>query len=144
MAKDMKNKAKESVNKTEVVTLRLDPRTKFGLELLAKKQYRTLSSVVEWSINNALSTEIPDIDFIWDVSEVDRFLNMVKRAPTLLNYEEQLVLKVINDSYKCWDTDNESLDRIYIKENYGLIKKIALGEEKVSSLPNNISHDIPF
>ncbi|MBY0404184.1 MAG: hypothetical protein K2X66_09815, partial [Cyanobacteria bacterium] len=49
-----KKASKGSQTKAEALTLRVNPKIKYGLELLARKQHRTLSSVMEWAIDKAL------------------------------------------------------------------------------------------
>ena len=41
---------KKSKERTAGLTIRMSPKTKFSLELLARKQKRTLTDVVEWAL----------------------------------------------------------------------------------------------
>ena len=138
-------------NKSEVVTLRLDPKTRFGLELLSRKQYRTLSSVVEWSINKTLkgTNGILDLDNIWDVYESDRLVKTALYQPNLLNYDEQLIWKVIEENYHIDLGDNNYAPDAPFKEirkHYDIIKQVASGEGDVAVLEKAIKLDeqIPF
>jgi predicted HicB family RNase H-like nuclease len=45
----------ESGKRSEVVTVRLEPKLKYLAELAARKQRRSLSSYVEWAIKQSLS-----------------------------------------------------------------------------------------
>jgi hypothetical protein len=94
--------------KGESLTVRLHPRLKYGLELLARKQHRTLTTVVEWALTKALEDEreglikhtqggedINILHQVWDPEESDRFVNLAMCCPELLSYEEELVWKVI-------------------------------------------------
>jgi predicted transcriptional regulator len=53
MAKSRNNKT-QKLGRSEVVTIRLDPRLKFGADMAAAKCRRTLSSFTEWAIEEAL------------------------------------------------------------------------------------------
>jgi hypothetical protein len=156
---------KTALVKTEVVTLRLDPKTKFGLELLSRKQYRSLSSVVEWAINYALQngTEgIEDLDNIWDVEEADRLVKLAILQPNLLSYEEQLVWKIIKEHGYFWKgnyLNNEWTwqcrleDAVFqlIRTHYKTILAVARQESSKMTLPAyaqikvvNTDNDLPF
>jgi len=42
------------LNRSETVTIRLDPKLRYLTELAARQQRRTLSSFIEWAIDSAL------------------------------------------------------------------------------------------
>lgn len=156
-----------TVNKTEIVTLRLDPKTRFGLELLSRKQYRTLSSVVEWAINNALLDEdqgVPQLDHIWDVEDADRLVKLALYHPNLLNYEEQVIWKLICENGYFWKGRFEKKEWVWtcaistavfdrIRSYYETIKEVALGTKEASLMPTwnkkdptaiSLDDEIPF
>ena len=110
------------LSRSEVITVRLDPKLRFGADLAARKQRRTLSSFVEWAVEKALEEVEVDIstsgevhaktvnaaaalDSIWDVEDADRFAKMAFRAPELLNYEEQIIWKHICECGAFWFGD---------------------------------------
>ena len=45
------------LSRSEVVSIRLDPRLRFGAEIAAAKCRRTLSSFTEWAIEEALKSQ---------------------------------------------------------------------------------------
>ena len=47
-------KKQETPSKSTIVTVRLDPRMRFGLNLLARKRHGTMSSVIEWALSQAI------------------------------------------------------------------------------------------
>ncbi len=112
----MPRKAKGET-KGEVITLRLTPRTRYGLELLARQQRRTLSSVAEWAFHEAFKTEsiAPStgeektlkeaLDDLWDPVEPDRLVKLAQKYPSLLTYEEDLIWKVIKEEPSFWFKD---------------------------------------
>jgi hypothetical protein len=99
--------------RTETVTVRLDPRLRYLAELAARKQRRTLSSFIEWSIEDALKrvslgglpgrragASIDDeANALWDIDEADRFIRLGFGYPELLTYDEQRIWKLLNDSF---------------------------------------------
>jgi hypothetical protein len=95
--------------RTEVVTVRLDPKLRYLAELAARKQRRTLSSFIEWAIEQALEMSVnvgPGCridDSLWDVYEVDRFMKLVASCPELLTYEEQVLWKAIYENDYFWE-----------------------------------------
>jgi hypothetical protein len=113
----MPRKAKGET-KGEVVTLRLTPRTRYGLELLARQQRRPLSSVAEWAFHEVFKTEsiAPSfgeektlkeaVDDLWDPLEPDRLVKLAQKYPSLLTYEEDLIWKVIKEEPSFWLKDD--------------------------------------
>src|SRR5450631_1826768 len=75
--------------RSETVTVRLDPKLRYLAELAALKHRRTLSSYIEWAIEDSLSrvqiregsgynndmgsTVAGDAEYLWDVDDSDRF-----------------------------------------------------------------------
>lgn len=99
--------------KGDSLTIRIRPRVKFGLELLARMQRRSISDVVETLVIKGATdafvqltppdgdSEIPTnlIDQLWAPTEAERLVNMAELLPDLMNYEEELRWKLI------WNTD---------------------------------------
>jgi hypothetical protein len=100
--------------RSEVATLRLDPKLLYSVELAARKQRRTISSYLEWAAERSLdqirltdstgsSHSIADeIGQLWDVDEVQRFVNLASRHPELLTHDEQMVWERIKDDPYVW------------------------------------------
>jgi hypothetical protein len=98
--------------RSETVTVRLDQRLRYLAELAARKQRRTLSSFIEWSVEEALkhltlggfpggpagSSIEYEASTLWDIDEADRFVRLAVSHPELLTYDEQIVRKLLNDS----------------------------------------------
>lgn len=85
--------------KSESVTARLNPKLKFGLELLARQQRRSVSAVLETLLEKTLAeakTEM-DVDQLWHPSEGMRALKLL-HSPVgkgLLTYEESRALELL-------------------------------------------------
>ena len=113
MAVTIRRKSDTSVS----VTFRFDQRLYFGLELLARKQHRSLNSQVEAAIAhllndpvNGLTVRGPNdtsqpkniLDEVWDFEEADRIVNLGMKFPALLGPDWERVWKTIRDDSKLW------------------------------------------
>lgn len=152
------------LSRSETVTVRLDPKLRYLAELAARKQRRTLSSFIEWAIEDALvhvkiyegSGFNGDVDIsvgadaatLWDVDEADRFAKLAVRYPDLLTHEEQVLWKLIKengwlwlgnwrgpDSSWQWKIEEGSLIFDRLRDRWGTFKKVASGESPKSDLP---------
>lgn len=149
--------------KTESLTVRLDPKIRYGLELLARKQRRTLSSVVEWALHKAIYDKTEGLydeqggdanllDFLWDVEEADRHYHMAIIRPALQNFEEERLVKLIaeSDFYHYLkdqfghltdpNTGNFTAEghqkvRENLREHYDTFKKISAGALDKDAMP---------
>lgn len=105
------------LTRTETVTVRLDPKLRYLAELAALKQRRTVSSFIEWAIedslgrvyiqepgfNNDLGTSVADVAAkLWDVDDADRFAKLALSYPDLLTHEEQKRWKLIRENGYLW------------------------------------------
>ncbi len=107
-----------NLNRSEVITVRLDPKLRYLAELAALKQRRTLSSYIEWAIQDSLNrvylregtgyngdegtTFFDETDRLWDVDAPDRFAKLALHYPELLNYDEQKKWKLIRENGNLW------------------------------------------
>jgi hypothetical protein len=150
--------------RSEVVTVRLDPRLRYGVELAARKHRRTASSFIEWSIEQALKqvviregeynsvfTADDVLEEVWDVDEPDRFANLALSFPELLSHEEQVLWKMIREcgylwrgkyvkrddtEEWTWQTNHTSLIYEQLRESWDTIKRVANGELSTDALPS--------
>lgn len=109
------------LNRSETVTVRLDPKLNYLCELAARLQRRTKSSFIEWAVAESLSDiQLPDVSNragwdncepatlqdkaaeLWHVDEADRVVSLALTAPMLLNHEEQLIWKNIKENGYLW------------------------------------------
>ena len=155
--------------RTEIVQVRLDPKLRFGAELAARKQRRTLSSFIEWSIGEAMKiVELYNFenrqmsasigtDKVWDVHESDRFVKLAREFPNILNHEEEILWKLIRE--KCflwlspdslelegekWLNNLNELDFIRFRAVWDDFQKAARGEIKERDLPLLEQTENPF
>ena len=105
------------LNRSETVTVRLDPRLNYLCELAARSQRRTKSSFIEWAVEQALKiVEVPNTSefgassasveimaaTLWSVDEVDRLVALAFHAPTLMDHDEQLLWRAIRQRGHFW------------------------------------------
>lgn len=112
MIKDAKNKkGGGKLARSETVSVRLDPKLRYFAELASRRHRRTLSSFIEWAVEETLKKEIINNDAygnsvslydemkpLWDLDEVERFLKLAQRYPDLLTHDEQWLWKLIQDT----------------------------------------------
>ncbi|MDW0360803.1 hypothetical protein Q8G38_15935 [Halomonas venusta] len=109
--KKPKPRASSSVN----VSLRLDPKTKYLIDLLAREQKRTITGVVEWALERAAENERFDlsrgydgpsfrdmIDELWSTDEAMRLIALALNKASLLDYEEMRIWETIKASPDLW------------------------------------------
>lgn len=105
------------LNRSETMTMRLDPKLNFLVEMAGRAQRRTKSSYAEWAVEQGLSQtwvpgaadwngqpqSIADLaDRLWDVDEADRLAKLAFHAPTLMTHDEQVIWKVIINHHDFW------------------------------------------
>ena len=156
------------LSRSEVVTVRLDPKLRFAAELAARKQRRTLSSFVEWAIEEAVNNvqvtnssnkagSVNDaMKVAWDVEEADRLAKLALNFPELLTFDEERLWKIISEHpyfwYRDWDHGGgwqvaESwLNFEHLREQWETLNKINDGEAKLNDLPKSEedSSVVPF
>lgn len=111
---------------TVSVSLRIDPRIKYGIDLAARVQKRTVTGVVEWAVERALSDVKMPVDFtvvgrqgkpvlpepqsvldavierLWSPDEATRLMRLAFECPSLLTFEEGLIWESIRLSPPFW------------------------------------------
>lgn len=104
------------LSRSVTVTVRLDPKLRYLAELAARKQRRTLSSFIEWAIEESLKAPlqepatgmvrplslVEEAYFLWDVDEAERFAKLATRYPNLLTHEEQVLWKLVVGNSELW------------------------------------------
>ena len=172
MAKFRASKSEDTIRRSEVVTVRLDPKLKYLAELAARRQRRTLSSFIEWAIEHSLTrlhpayaaqaddapTFMDAAPVLWDVDEADRLAKLALNYPELLNHEEQLIWKLICENGFLWKgrydkpggewqwnvvANNLLIDRL--RQHWDTFRDVARGKQPASALPTGEKDDeIPF
>lgn len=100
------------LSRSEVVTVRLDPRLLYLAELAARSHRRTLSSYIDWVIAGSLNCQMlrptgappstpeqsiaNEAEYLWDVDDADRLAKLALRYPHLMSHDEQVRWKLMN------------------------------------------------
>lgn len=108
-----KNKPNQGSRKTETLTLRLDPKVKFTIDVISRVKRQSITGVVEAAVE-ALVFDL-DVPFhdggntencsvanavteVWSTDESERFVNFCYHLPNLLTFEEQRIWETIKAS----------------------------------------------
>ncbi len=111
----------------EALTIRLTPKLRYGLELLARAQHRSLSHAIEWALNVGLNNyEVgvngggdPDtigsvIDYAWDQNSAsERALSIYHVSPILLSFEDAKTCELVEKSIekkRCYEPAPDGLE----------------------------------
>lgn len=102
------------LSRSEVVTVRFDQKLRYLAELGARKHRRTLSSYIEWAVEQSLKEVMlfdgdqyngdgrlsiaDEAPALWDTDESERFIRLATNYPELLTHEEQERWKMLSDS----------------------------------------------
>lgn len=124
--RDQKTTASGGFNpKTDVLTLRLSPKLKYGLELLSRKQHRNISSTVTWAIEQAINNSEDGLrknmskglkvaepkqmlDVLWDINEADRLVKLAIHWPELMDFFDEIMVRGIKDKGWGWPEKGDS------------------------------------
>jgi hypothetical protein len=151
------------LNRTETVTIRLDPKLNYLCELASRVQRRTKSSFVESAIAERIDSQplfprnndgrtLGDMaEQLWHVREHERLISLVEHAPHLMSYEEQQIWALIAEHSVFWlgrwhdrkDGTEEfqwtvgpsSLRRDQVAAHWNTLVKVADGSLPLSALP---------
>lgn len=148
------------LSRSETVTVRLDPKLRYLAELAARKQRRTLSSYIEWAIEDSLQRVALDIndsnssvaneaEALWDVDDADRFAKLALRHSDLMTHEEQVLWKLVREngylwrgSYQgsqkrwTWTTSEDNLVFERLRENWSKFTAVAESGTGHAELPS--------
>jgi len=116
-----RRKGGAKLSRSETVTVRLDPKLRYLAELAARRQRRTLSSYIEWAIEesfkhyglelNSGGVLADEAEALWDVDEADRFGRLALRHPDLLTHDEQILWKLVRENGLLWRGAYTGADR---------------------------------
>jgi len=161
----LKRKGGGKLSRSEVVTVRLDPKLRFAAELAARKHRRTLSSFIEWAVEETVKKVLlvsredigPEYAFdaienVWDVDEADRFAKLALSYPALLTHDEEVLWKLIceNDwlwrgTYInrkwSWKINLQSLIFDRLRQSWEKLNAVAKGELSPDNLPKWEEHE---
>jgi hypothetical protein len=144
------------LSRSETVTVRLDPKLRYLAELAARKQRRTVSSFIEWAIEESLKqVQLSDesthvnrtiagrANELWDVDEPDRFAKLALRFPHMLTHDEQVLWKLVCENAFFWRREKgggwllveSALIFEHLREHWTTLWSVARGTADKNSLP---------
>jgi predicted transcriptional regulator len=103
--------------RTTTLSVRLEPRTRFALELLARRRRSTITAVLEAAIDRIISDpeeglfDTPAgergkpeniVDKVWDTDDADRLVKLSMYFPRLLTFEQERLVKMIRENPRLW------------------------------------------
>lgn len=147
------------LTRTQTVTVRLDPKLRYLAELAARKHRRTLSSFIEWAIEESLNKVMLYSDDdgnertvaslakdLWDVDEPDRFARLSLAFPELLTHDEQVLWKLIEEEPYMWEEKEKTGKKLTwiihfpnlaihrLRRNWGKFLAVARGEAELETI----------
>jgi hypothetical protein len=150
------------LSRSEIVTVRFDPKVRYLVELAARKHRRTVSSFIEWAVElsfkqvglldaspeHVIPLTVRDMaEVLWDIDEADRFVTLAIRLPDLLVHEEQILWKLIYENGFLWKgrfgprgewdytVQHASLIKSRLRNHFATFKSVAAGDLPHSALP---------
>lgn len=133
----------------EVMSLRIEPKLKYLVELGARIQRRNLTNYVEWALEESLKQVFLDSDknlslsematvndLVWSTDESSRFLFLAFFLKDLMTYEEQSYWELIRSFPNLFllradeDISMENINDTEIKKYWDLIKKASAGDRE--------------
>jgi hypothetical protein len=138
--------------KTETLSLRLNPKTRFMLEFMARAMRRSVTSVVELAIEEAAEkTSLNDgtgyntgstwKDF-WDPEEAIRSIKLISNSKWA-SYEEELLHSFVCDHWPFFFTDS-SKNKINRKNVQILWPKMEIYQQEFRDNRNNEYHSAGY
>ncbi len=80
--------------KTESLTLRVSPRTRYLMDVMGRIQRRSLTAVIEAAVESyATEAESSLVAHTWSTDEGERLLNLYSKAPHLCSFDEEIDAK---------------------------------------------------
>ena len=104
--------------KTDALTLRLDPKHKYLIELTSRLDRKSITGVIETAVQRLAQdrelefsqrkmTLTAAVEFLWSPDEAERVTNLAQHAPFLLTHEESCIRTVLLDAselfFNCYE-----------------------------------------
>ncbi len=153
------------LSRSETLSIRLDPRLRYLAELGARIERRSISSFLEWALQDYLKrtpiapenidspTVMDRADSLWEVDESDRLVKLALMYPGLLNHEEQKIWRLIRECNALWVGSSRKVENFNFRSlrkywnQFVMVARDEAGEEilpKAFSPPKSDENEIPF
>lgn len=137
-----RKKSEKAPPKLVSVSFRLEPRTKFAAEILARAQHRSLAGTVEWAISKALASQEVStgfgtgtlqqlVDKVWSPDDLERVIYLGAHAEHLLNHEESCLWTIVKSS--------PALFEIHGVDDQGRIRAFKIRKARIAFVRDLIS-----
>ncbi len=107
--------------RTNVIAVRVTPKMRFGLELLAQERGATLTDIVILAVDNLFGTEAigllrkppgedggaPILDRVWSPQECERVVRLGIYVPELMSDRQRYLWSCIRETRKFWKRRTE-------------------------------------
>jgi predicted transcriptional regulator len=99
-----KGRPRQGTQRTAAVSIRLDPKLRYLLDIAARAHRRTISGFIDWAISEQIKyvhvgrdgrrRSVAEVaDTLWSTDPDERFRLLATQYPELLIYDEQVRLK---------------------------------------------------
>ncbi len=135
--------------RTKTVGVRLDPQLKYAAELAARTQRRSLSSFIEWAVQEAIDrvsvkgggeTAREIMPLVWDVSPSTRLVKLALYFGDLLTYDEQVLWHLIREHPALWRGSRGKHTKLAV--DAAVFMSAAKGESPEKALENHFRFDL--
>ncbi len=153
MAKKRQGSGKQ-LFRTKTVGVRLDPKLKYAAELAARTQRRSLSSFIEWAVQEAVDrvpvvggglaprTAKEVMPLVWDISPSTRLVKLAIYFSGLLTYDEQVVWHLIREHPALWRGKRGTKLEDKVEEYRAFAEQISKGKSPKKAVEDNFRFDL--
>ena len=109
-------KSGSKLNRSETISIRLDPKLNYLCEIAARIHKKTKSSFIEWAIGNSMKEVFTESNTgdtygiletnLWETNEAERLARLAVGYTNLLDYEGSLIWEIVRTHNIFW-TDRE-------------------------------------
>ncbi len=138
--------------RTKTVGVRLDPKLKYVAELAARTQRRSLSSFIEWAVQEAVDrvsviggglaprTAKEVMPLVWDISPSTRLVKLAIYFAGLLTYDEQVLWHLIREHPALWRGSRGKHTKLAV--DAAVFMSATKGESPEKALENHFRFDL--
>jgi hypothetical protein len=147
--------------RSEPVTLRVDEKLLYLIELAARKHKWSVSSYLEWAAERSLKEVLlttsegtlrsiaDESEELWHPDKVVRFVKLASRHPDLLTYHQSVLWKLIRENQFVWPRSRQGQmaaepDINFLRSCWDRFVAVAEGKADRSILPGEADSAKPF
>lgn len=150
-------KLKHKKPKSGVIHARIDPKLRYGLDLVARQQHFSVSdaivqAVVAYLDSKGISTRsagktLSVLDQLWSEKQITRIGNLTRLVPQLATAEDFMIIEIVSNACKYFLEKDPPIivpdlyENDFFERNIDLIRRIVLKEESFDSLIKAMEED---